>query len=737
MKRFIACPLCVMLSCMLLLLTACGTPDEKKMAFFSKGKTLYDAGDFVKARLEFKNAIQIDPEFADGYHLLGKTELKLKNGKAAFTRLSQAVKLNPELIDARLDLGRIFLSARAYERSESQAEEILKIAPDNMDAQMLKASVYLAQKEPQKAGEILDVIYQSGFDSVEFYLLQASCYSAMKKNALAGEVLFKGMKAHPESTAMMMALAKYHDLEGDIKGVETYLKKAIENAPETTGLQLNLAWIYLKTEKKEDANQILSKIIDEDPENEQNILAVAVLLMRAGEMDKSIEIVNQGIEKNPESFAFYSLLREIYLKQKQLKKAEDLLRHYLALGDRLAHPDMIKAKINLVKLFLIQERITEAEPLIDQVLEDDPKNIDAHHIKGRICLVRKDSDGAIANFRTVIKEHPEHLEANIGLATAHALNKDYDLALDILKSALKKTPESARILKTMVKMNVLKKDAVATEKNLKQILSLDPYNLGSIAGLGDFYLSLDRYEDAMSQYQLIKTNKDKGALGYIKTAQALIKQDHIDEAIDELKTGSAGARAEDSAVFATALGQLYLRQGNMSAAKEKFTEALSINPKNKNAWLTLAQIYELSHDYESAMGVYRQCLEHFPDLWLAANNLAFFLAEFENEPGAIDKALELAKKAQGLMPDSPLIQDTLGWIYYKKGDFKNAENLVTKAHEKMPENAEVSSHLGLIYHARKMPEQAAPALKKALAGNDDYLGRKDAIQIYNTFYKDM
>jgi lipoprotein NlpI len=73
-----------MVLALLILVAACGSPDEKKMAFFEKGKSLLEAGDVVSARLEFKNAIQIDPDFAQAYHYLGMVELRQKNGKAAF-----------------------------------------------------------------------------------------------------------------------------------------------------------------------------------------------------------------------------------------------------------------------------------------------------------------------------------------------------------------------------------------------------------------------------------------------------------------------------------------------------------------------------------------------------------------------------------------------------------------------------------------------------------------------------
>jgi tetratricopeptide (TPR) repeat protein len=82
----------------------CGGPEEKKMKFFNKGKALYEQGDYVKALLEFKNAVQIDPKFADGYYMLGMVQLKKGNWKKAYGRFAKAVDLDPDNLDAQVHL---------------------------------------------------------------------------------------------------------------------------------------------------------------------------------------------------------------------------------------------------------------------------------------------------------------------------------------------------------------------------------------------------------------------------------------------------------------------------------------------------------------------------------------------------------------------------------------------------------------------------------------------------------
>ncbi|MCP4671255.1 MAG: hypothetical protein GY857_08105, partial [Desulfobacula sp.] len=54
----------VLILTLFVLVQGCSSPEDKKQAFLDKGNQLFEQKDFVKAKLEYKNAIQIDPKFA-------------------------------------------------------------------------------------------------------------------------------------------------------------------------------------------------------------------------------------------------------------------------------------------------------------------------------------------------------------------------------------------------------------------------------------------------------------------------------------------------------------------------------------------------------------------------------------------------------------------------------------------------------------------------------------------------
>src|SRR5512141_1605465 len=122
----------LLLACFLLV--ACGGPEAKKAKFLKRGKEYYAKGDFVRAGLEFKNAIQIDPKYAEAYYRLGLSQLSRADIRGAYGSLSRATDLDPKLLTAQFQLGKLLLIVGQRDRAMEKAELILKSAPDDVDA---------------------------------------------------------------------------------------------------------------------------------------------------------------------------------------------------------------------------------------------------------------------------------------------------------------------------------------------------------------------------------------------------------------------------------------------------------------------------------------------------------------------------------------------------------------------------------------------------------------------------
>jgi tetratricopeptide (TPR) repeat protein len=92
----------------------------------------------------------------------------------------------------------------------------------------------------------------------------------------------------------------------------------------------------------------------------------------------------------------------------------------------------------------------------------------------------------------------------------------------------------------------------------------------------------------------------------------------------------------------------------------------------------------------------------------------------------LDKALDLAQTAKQVEPNRAEIDDTLGWVYYKKGMATLAVAAFQQSVTKDPLNPGYHYHLGLAYVKAGDKTKAKEALQKAIAIKADFPGAADA-----------
>jgi Flp pilus assembly protein TadD len=134
-------------------------------------------------------------------------------------------------------------------------------------------------------------------------------------------------------------------------------------------------------------------------------------------------------------------------------------------------------------------------------------------------------------------------------------------------------------------------------------------------------------------------------------------------------------------------------RGDAAGARSDLEEATDAVPTLLAAQILLAANYETAGDYDAAIARYRTILSLAPDTPLALNNLAYALAV---RKGELREAQPLAERARKLAPQSGVIADTLGWIYFISGDAGRAQPLLSEAARLEPANPEIQQHLATV-----------------------------------------
>ena len=159
-----------------------------------------------------------------------------------------------------------------------------------------------------------------------------------------------------------------------------------------------------------------------------------------------------------------------------------------------------------------------------------------------------------------------------------------------------------------------------------------------------------------------------------------------------------------------------------------FNAALSVNPNKLKAYFTLGQLYQQAKEYQKAIEAYEIALQHNPRAWFAANNLAVLLSDFSDSKSDIERALALAKKSEKLHPDRAEVIDTLGWIYYKLGDYERSLALIGRSLARAPESSVTNYHMGMVLYQVGRLDEAKEKLRRALNSSESFIGKEEAIR---------
>ncbi|HWF03366.1 MAG TPA: tetratricopeptide repeat protein [Candidatus Angelobacter sp.] len=147
-------------------------------------------------------------------------------------------------------------------------------------------------------------------------------------------------------------------------------------------------------------------------------------------------------------------------------------------------------------------------------------------------------------------------------------------------------------------------------------------------------------------------------------------------------------------------------------ALASFEQATYANPKNTEAFLNQALLYDFLGRKKEASAAYNSVLALDSENALALNNLAFLNAD----TGAnLDQALTFAQRAQKKAPNSPDVSDTLGYVYYRKDLNGEALRIFRQIVSEDPKNATFRLHLAMALLKEGDKQGARDEAQKALA----------------------
>ena len=713
-------------------------PNVQKQKYLESGKRYEKDGKYREATIQFSNALKVDRNFAPAHYELAKTYMQLGSMIAAYQELQRTVSLNPGNIEARVDLGNMLLAGGVPDRAKEQANTILAAQPNNADAYALLSHV--AQKQGDTAQALAMIQKAISLDPqksayhTSLGVLQATTPGSDKNGE--GE-LEQAISLNAKDPSARIAFAELLAKKGDLTGAEQQMQAAVQASPDDLQARALLAALYLKENNQAKAEQTLIQATKDMPDKDQ---PSALLLSyyghnrQLGQAESTFASLHGSLSKSIPIGTEYA---QILLMEGKFDQARDVLKDVsktsankpqverlnadLLLHDGKANdaftllqkavagaPDDVRLRLMLAQVAANLGKTGVAETNLSEAAKLDPRSLDAARGLAALAFAHADM-GQLSQLATqTITYHPEAAEGYLWRGASEAKQQQLEQANSDFETALKKDPNNETAMLDLGELRLAQKKTAEGRSLLEQVLTRDPNQVTALNLLVSADLQEQQPEKAMAliQAQIAKSPNNPALYADLSALQLQLK--NFPAAQESAQKALAINKAYQPAMQVYAQAQV--AQGNTDGAIATWQQWFTAHPDDARAAMLLGTLEETKGDLNKAIDYDKKALQLDPSQAVAANNLAYLMVETN---GNSDVALSYAETARRLMPNSPDTADTLAWVYYHKGTYSLAKDLLEDAAKAVPGNASVHYHLGMTYAKLGNKTDAATQLKKA------------------------
>ena len=688
--------------------------EAKKSRLLNRADRYFNSGEYEKAKIEYLNVLRTDPQNATAIQRLGAIWYEQGAPLHAAPFLLKTQALRPNDIDSRTKLALVFMAVGQFGDARKEALEILERSPGNEQAMLILIEASRTQAELDDAEKRLRSL--NAGDKAGFHLALAALALREKDVASATSEVKQALSLNPNSVDAHTASAKLYSLANDLTNAEREFKAAAELAPARSAAHLTYAEFKARTGATDDAKARLKEITQKTPDYLPAWRMLAQIAFAERQFDESLSLLENVLFRDPANIEARLLQAQVWLAKGDTKKALEILE-----GLSNSFPKIPSITYALARTYLQDNNLSQATAALNRAIEAYPDYTEAILLLGEINLRSGNAQAVVASMLDLLKKRPGLAQAQVLLAEAYMLQGRGNDAAALFREQIKASPQDAKLyLRLGVILRRLEKIEEA-RKAFEEAQRLAPDNLMALAQLVDLEIVGNNLSAAHQKVQAQLEKTPQSAAAHFLEGKVYAAQGEWERVESELV--KALELDPNSSNAYGLLISTYLATNKLSQAVAQLDAVLAKNPNDVRALMLSALIYDKMKDFPKARDAYEKLLSARPDFAPALNNLAYLYAQ---RLGDVDKGFELAQKARALQPADAAIADTLGWIFYKRGDYQQALPLLEESARDLPNNPEVQFHLGMACYMMGRMEDARAAFSKAVAAAEDFPEKEQA-----------
>lgn len=688
--------------------------------------------EFAKAKGLLEKALKQDPENAEALLIVAKLAYLKNDLETAEKHLTDALLTLPDtdvLLPMRAQVLRQ-LSRVVTEQGRSSEALIY--------SRLLTSKSPVSHEAQSKLSNAMALLQSGEIDKAE-------------------EILTELNESFPQNDTSALYLGLINYQKGDFEGADILLSEHMDPEIATPKLVETSALAKLRLNKVEEATNMLDEALQSHPNNEHLLIlyglsalsqknieekgrmalekalainprllkvrtALARYYIRNNKRELGIAHLNQAVKDAPNDATTVSNYAQAMLLDNNPAKAKE------AIDQLLQNSPKSVAAINLSAQFAVAtQKPEQARKQYLKALSIDPNNIAATNAMAALAIKQSDTDTAIKYYRKLIDLAPAEPQGYKGLVTAYELAKKSPEGLTALKQyvvrqqektstpafivaqyyvrrsnlddakmyfnkGIERDKDSALALQTgasvffsEASLAFNRRDYEAARKATIAAIEYAPTSTRLLALLTETEIHAGRIDEAKKVIEEIRDNYPAISLPQLLTGKVYLQQEDLEAAI---KSFQEGWTKQPTEMLGKALYASLNTANNASEAANFLNDWRNTIPNSNQARIYRALELQKSGDFNQAISLYEEAIAGGGETPPVLNNLAWLY--FTNKD---PRAMDTAKKAFNMAPNSYAIADTYGWILYNAGQFKEAVELLQTADKLAPDNQEIREHL--------------------------------------------
>lgn len=454
-----------------------GLADEST-AHKKRGDQYFGEGKLEDAAKSYRQAIAINPDFAEVYNNLGNVLREQGLPGDAERCLKQAIRIKPGLANAYCNLGALLLEQGKLGEAIENLKKALELKPDveiiyrDLCYALFQSGQYEAAKQIIAKGMTLNP------DFADFHSFLGNLYCHEKEFDKAVACYQRALSIQPDYAEAHSNLGKVFQEQGKLSEAVACFRKALALKPDLAYVHHNLGMAFQKQGLLDKAMDYCRKTLALKPDFAEACVTMGNILKEQGNPDEAmacyynalalkpdcVEAHNnlggmfEGQEKPDEAIACYQKAlaikpdaADVYcnlgLLSKRYGKFSEAIAYYQKAVE--LNPDFADAYCNLGNVFFEQDKLGDALVCFRKALALKPDFANACLSLGAVLVAQKKNQEAVACFRRTLELEPDHFTARTLLL--HQLQhmcdwKDFDANVKAVRRALSEAPATGKHL---------------------------------------------------------------------------------------------------------------------------------------------------------------------------------------------------------------------------------------------------------------------------------------------------